>query len=99
MPHASYSTTFTYNGKEYPLHIQVYYSHNWPGESKHSFHVYIDRLLVGAFIRDAAGYWKNQSQVPEHKKSKKAKKLPFVLQAHDLQVIGEIIERELGEWV
>lgn len=99
--HESYNTTFTYLAKEYPLSISLYWQNSNPKglQSKGIFHIYINKIFIGAIERDEFGYWNNLDKRPEYEKSRKRLTLPFELQAYDYQVIGEIIEENLPKWV
>ncbi len=87
--------------REYPLSINLYEQIDSPKglKSKGIFQVYINNLFIGAIQRDEFGYWNNLDKRSEYEKSPKRLKLPFVLQGHDYQVLGELIEMHLPEWV
>jgi len=90
----SYQTIIPYGTKGYSLSISPYWVIVEPKgkQSKYIFSILFNNYFGGRIMRNEDGVWvpMDYTKYPSH---------PFELQSYDYQAIGEIIERELPDYV
>ena len=91
----SYDSSFFYEGKEIPISVSPYWQIKPPGEIEYRwlFRLYINNYFQGSITKTPDGVWVPFEAQIQNKND------VFVLQAHDYEIIGEMIEENFPEYV